>query len=74
MTLVAQEEQIPEKVERAIVDFSPFFQTLSRVLLLPAAEHKLLVWFVTLGAVVVGSRLQHSRGNFDLGQKYDIIG
>lgn len=74
MTFVAQEQQIPEEVERAIVDFSPFFQTLSRVLLFPAAQHELLVWFVTLGAIVVGSRLQHSGGNFDLGQKHNNIG
>lgn len=73
MTLVAQQQQIPEKVERTIVDFSPIFQTLSGVLLLPAAEHELLVWFVTLSAIVVGGRLQHSRGNFELGQKHNNI-
>lgn len=61
--------EIPEKVERTLVDFSPFFQTLSGVLLLPAAEHELLVGFVTLGAIVVSSRLQHCRWNFDLDQR-----
>ncbi|TNN71376.1 hypothetical protein EYF80_018454 [Liparis tanakae] len=42
--------------------------TLSGVLLLPAAEHELLVGFVTLEAIMVGGSLQHRRGDVDLGR------
>lgn len=57
---------LPEEVERALVDLAALGQAAARVLLLPAAQHELLVGFVALRAVVVSRRLQHGRGHVDL--------
>lgn len=50
--------RVPEEIKCALVDFPPFVQTLPRVLLLPPAQHELLVGFVTLRAEVMCGRLQ----------------
>lgn len=54
---------LPEEVERALVDLAALPQALPRVLLLPAAQHELLVGPVALRAVVVGRGLQHGRAD-----------
>lgn len=56
----------PEEVEGALVDLAALPQALPRVLLLPAAQHELLVGAVALRAVVVGRGLQHGRADSHL--------
>lgn len=53
--MIPEEHALPEEVECTLVDFPSFIQTLPGVLLLPTAEHELLVGLVTLGAIMVGS-------------------
>ena len=57
---------IPEEVKCTRVDFAAFFQTLPGVLLLPSAQHELLVGSVTLGAKMVSCSLQHRGRHVDL--------
>lgn len=56
----------PEELEGALVDLPALLQAPPRVLLLPPAQHELLVGPVALRAIVVGRGLQHGRADFHL--------
>lgn len=46
---------LPEEVQRTAVDQLALLQTAPGVLLLPAAQHKLLIGLITLSPIVMGS-------------------
>lgn len=59
---------VPEELNGTLVDLPSFIQTLPGIFLLPPTQHELFVGFVTLGAIMMGGRLQHCRGHIYLFQ------